>query len=103
MSEIKVGDELAFCCEYGRKWEIHAVTQVVKNGFKCGPYRVKNNMWVVGADPWRGPHDAHFVTDEIREQVARGKLIASMNARAWDNYTTDQLNRIMEILREPKC
>ena len=103
MSEIKVGDELAFCCEYGRKWEIHAVTQVVKRGFKCGPYRVKDNMCVVGADPWRGPHGAHLVTDEIREQVARRKLITGMNAVAWDNYTTDQLNRIMEVLREPTC
>lgn len=104
MSEIKVGDELAFCENYGRHWSIYTVTKITPSGrIRCGGYELEPDLRVRGRPSHSSPYEAVIPTNRIRELATRRKLLTGLRAVVWDNCTTDQLNRIMEILREPKC
>ena len=73
MSEVKVGDELAFNVGYGRGTiEIHKVDAITPSGrIQCGRYTLNPDLSVRGRrDKWAGPYRAEIPTDEHRERVS---------------------------------
>ena len=101
MSEIKVGDELAFRGGYRSDWHICKVTAITPSGrIKCGDaYTLDPNLRIRGPQKW-GPYEAKLVTPEIRELSERADMLEAIQRRSKPSLTTDQLRRIVAILDE---
>jgi hypothetical protein len=74
--EIKVGDELAFDVGHGRVvWRIHKVENVTPSGrIKCAGYVLNPDLTVRGRN-YISPYRGRLVTDDIRNEVLREKMI----------------------------
>lgn len=102
MSDIKVGDELAFRGGYGRDWSIHKVTAITPSGrIKCGGYTLDPDLRIRGPKKW-GPYEAKLVTAEIREESERADMLEAVRSKSMAALTTDQLRRIVAIIDEGK-
>lgn len=103
MSEIKVGDELAFRGGYRSDWHICKVTAITPSGrIKCGDaYTLDPDLRIRGPQKW-GPYEAKLVTEEIREASDRADMLDTIQRRSQSmtTLTTDQLRRIVAILDE---
>lgn len=104
MSEIKVGDELAFQCGYGRQWEIHCVEKITPSGrIKVGRWELDPDLRVRGRSGYGGPYEGEIPTPEIREAIKRQYLTRRIERQKFGDLTTNQLERIYAILLEEKC
>lgn len=105
MTEIKVGDELAFQCGYGRQWEIHRVEKITPSGrIRAGRWELDPDLRVRGKrGSFYGPYRAQRLTPEIREAAKRQWTIQRIERQKFGDLTTDQLERIYAILLEETC
>jgi len=104
MSEIKVGDELAFCCGYGNSYQIHPVEKITKTGrIKVGRWELDPNLRVRGRSGYGEPYEGEIPTPEIRDAIKRQNLLYRVRAMKPDKLTTSQLERIAAILAEESC
>lgn len=71
LASLKVGDEVAICCDYGRRWIIRRVakttaTQIVVDNYSR--FRRTNGV-LVGKQDSFNRQSLHQVTDQIRESI----------------------------------
>lgn len=100
MSEIKVGDELAFCGGYEQRWEIHRVEKITPTGrIRCGRYELNPDLTVRGWSSFT-PRSCEPVTDKIRERYKRQELAYMLNDIDWTEVSMQKLERIAAILAE---
>lgn len=103
MSEIKVGDELAFQWGLNKRWGIFQVQRITPTGLiKCGHWTVNPDLSIRGRG-YTSPFRAHLPTPHVREQVRRQWLTQRLQLAKPENLTTDQLERIAAILAEETC
>lgn len=102
---LKVGDRLAFHTNNsmtGHHWQIYPITKITPSGrIKCGSYELNPDLTIRTQDIWLRT-TCHLLTDNIRREWRRERLVSRMRTTKWAELTDDQLFRVSAIVNEPK-
>lgn len=99
--KLKVGDELAF-----REWNgyaIYTIDKITPSGLiKCAHYELAPDLRIRGRRGGFGqPFRAELVTDEIRNEVFRRRLLDRITAwtpTQWNELPTETLEKIVALM-----
>ena len=108
MSDLKVGDQLAFRNNY-HGYEIHEINKITPSGrINCGTTRTGQPLYTLNADltlrgrggvgSWNLPYKAEVVTDEILTSILRKTVLYKLENIKWREYTTDNLQAVLGML-----
>jgi len=97
--ELKVGDELAFSCNYGTRWRIVPIDKITPSGrIHCGGYVLNPNLRVRGAEGHSGPFFGQIPDGKIREKARRQDALETLKGVQWAKMSTINLQSVLLIV-----
>jgi len=96
---LKVGDELAFYCNYGTRWRIVPIEKITPSGrIHCGGYVLNPDLRVRGASGHSGPHYGQIPDDQIRDKAARQDALEIIRGVQWQKLSAVTLATILKVV-----
>ncbi len=99
MSDLSVGDEIAFKSGHYGNWQLVKIDKITPSGrINAGHYTLNPDLSIRGQSRWDITRTA-LPTPAIREEIKRYRLIHNLKHSVWADLSTDQLEQVFSIVQ----